>query len=40
MMKGLRQEIGREGRREKEEIGYDESKQKDEEERETICTRN
>lgn len=39
-MKGLRQDIGREGRREKEEIGYAESKHKDkEEERETICNR-
>lgn len=39
-MKGLRQDIGREGRRAKEEIGYAESKQKDkEEERETICNR-
>lgn len=37
-MKGLRREIRREGRREKEEIGYAESKHKDKkEERETIC---
>lgn len=40
MKKGLRQETGRESRREEEGIGYAESKQKDEEEeRETICNR-